>query len=36
MVDTYLEVGRCRYLSNNDLTGTMPTELARLTSMRIL
>jgi hypothetical protein len=33
MVDTNLEVGRCRELYGNGLTGSMPTELGRLRSL---
>jgi hypothetical protein len=36
MVITNLEGGGRRRLEDNDLTGTMPTELARLTRMQEL
>jgi hypothetical protein len=36
MVDTDLAGGFCRNLCNNDLTGTIPTTVGMLTSLRSL
>jgi hypothetical protein len=36
MVDTDLEGGFCRYLYDNDLTGTIPTTVGMMTSLTTL